>query len=37
MGRSLRDRDRNVQIIRQSYRGPVFAGRDLSCFPLASR
>jgi ribonuclease BN (tRNA processing enzyme) len=37
MGRSAHDKDRNVQIIKQYYHGPVFAGRDLSCFPLASR
>lgn len=37
MGRSLVDKDHNVQIIRQYYHGPVFAGRDLSCFPLVSR
>jgi ribonuclease BN (tRNA processing enzyme) len=37
MGRSLRDKDRNIQIIRQYYHGPVLAGRDLSCFPLSSR
>jgi ribonuclease BN (tRNA processing enzyme) len=37
MGRALRDRDHNVQIIKQYYHGPVYEGRDLSCFPLASR
>lgn len=36
MGRSLKDKDRNVLIIKQYYKGPVFTGRDLSCFPLAS-
>jgi len=34
MGRSLIDKDKNIQIIRRYYHGPVFAGRDLSCFPL---
>lgn len=34
MGRSLRDKDKNIQIIKQYYHGPVMAGRDLSCFPL---
>jgi ribonuclease BN (tRNA processing enzyme) len=36
MGRSLRDKDKNVRIIQQYYHGPVFAGRDLSCFPLST-
>ncbi|TWB38105.1 MBL fold metallo-hydrolase [Nitrospirillum pindoramense] len=35
MGRSLRDKDKNVGVIRQFYTGPVYAGRDLSCFPLS--
>lgn len=35
MGRALRDKDRNVQIIRGFYHGPVLAGRDLSCIPLS--
>ncbi|MBB3877181.1 MULTISPECIES: MBL fold metallo-hydrolase [Sphingomonas] len=35
MGRSLRDKDHNIQIIRGFYHGPVAAGRDLSCFPLS--
>ncbi|MDE1917246.1 MAG: MBL fold metallo-hydrolase [Sphingomonadales bacterium] len=35
MGRSLRDKDHNVQIIRGFYHGPVLAGRDLSCIPLS--
>ena len=35
MGRSLHDKDHNIQIIRQYYHGPIFAGRDLSCFPLS--
>lgn len=34
MGRALRDKDKNVQTIRKYYSGPVYAGRDLSCFPL---
>jgi ribonuclease BN (tRNA processing enzyme) len=34
MGRSLRDKDHNIQIIRGFY-GPVVAGRDLSCIPLS--
>ena len=37
MGRALRDKDKNVQIIRRYYRGPVYAGRDLSCFPLGQK
>lgn len=36
MGRSLRDQDQNVRIIEQYYHGPVYAGRDLSCFPLST-
>jgi hypothetical protein len=35
MGRSLRDKDHNVQIIRGFFHGPVLAGRDLSCIPLS--
>lgn len=35
MGRSLKDKDKNVAIIQRYYHGPVFAGRDLSCFPLS--
>jgi ribonuclease BN (tRNA processing enzyme) len=35
MGRSLRDKDHNIQIIRGFYHGPVVAGRDLSCIPLS--
>ncbi len=35
MGRSLRDKDHNIQIIHGFYHGPVNAGRDLSCFPLS--
>lgn len=35
MGRALRDKDHNVQIIRGFYHGPVLAGRDLSCVPLS--
>lgn len=34
MGRSLKDQKKNVGIIRQYFKGPVYAGRDLSCFPL---
>ncbi|MCH8686401.1 MBL fold metallo-hydrolase [Pedomonas mirosovicensis] len=34
MGRALRDKDHNVQIIRSFFKGRVVAGRDLSCFPL---
>lgn len=34
MGRSLKDRDKNVAIIKRYYHGPVFAGKDLSCFTL---
>lgn len=37
MGRSLRDKDHNVEIIRQLFKGPVFAGRDLSIFPLPQK
>lgn len=37
MGRSLIDKDKNVQIIQRYYHGPVFASRDLSCFPLFNR
>ncbi|WP_137788041.1 MBL fold metallo-hydrolase [Sphingomonas sp. 3P27F8] len=34
MGRALKNKDKNVGIIRRFYHGPVFAARDLSCFPL---
>ncbi|MEO9080158.1 MAG: MBL fold metallo-hydrolase [Rhodanobacter sp.] len=36
MGRSLRNQDKNVQLIKTYYHGPVYAGRDLSCFPLST-
>ncbi|WP_313534774.1 MBL fold metallo-hydrolase [Sphingomonas sp.] len=35
MGRSLKDKDKNVATIQRYYHGPVYAGRDLSCFPLS--
>lgn len=34
MGRSLKDQKTNVAIIRRYFKGPVYAARDLSCFPL---
>ncbi|MBS0237120.1 MAG: MBL fold metallo-hydrolase [Proteobacteria bacterium] len=36
MGRSIIDKDKNIEVIKQSYHGPVYAGRDLSCFPLGN-
>jgi ribonuclease BN (tRNA processing enzyme) len=35
MGRALNDKDKNVATIQRYYHGPVYAGRDLSCFPLS--
>jgi ribonuclease BN (tRNA processing enzyme) len=35
MGRSLLDKDKNIEIVRNYYSGPVEAARDLSCFPLS--
>lgn len=35
MGRALKDKDKNVATIQRYYHGPVYAGRDLSCFPLS--
>ncbi|MGN6092762.1 MAG: MBL fold metallo-hydrolase [Luteibacter jiangsuensis] len=37
MGRSLKDKDGNVKIIQQYYHGPVYEGRDLSCFDMPER
>ena len=34
MGKSLRNKDANVKIIQQYYHGPVYEGRDLSCFEM---
>lgn len=34
MGKSLKDKDGNVQIIQQYYHGPIAEGRDLSCYEL---
>jgi ribonuclease BN (tRNA processing enzyme) len=34
MGKSLQDKDGNVRIIQQYYRGPIAEGRDLSCYVL---
>lgn len=34
MGKSLRDKDQTIKIIKQYYHGPVYAGRDLACFPI---
>lgn len=36
MGRALRNQDKNVQLIKTYYHGPVYPGRDLSCFPLST-
>jgi ribonuclease BN (tRNA processing enzyme) len=34
MGKSLMDKDINVGIIKKYFHGPVFEGRDLSCFTI---
>lgn len=36
MGRSLRNQDKNIRIVKKYYHGPVYAGRDLSCYPLST-
>lgn len=34
MGKSLLDKGKNVEIIKKFYKGPVYEGRDLSCFDI---
>ncbi|WP_046156475.1 MBL fold metallo-hydrolase [Chromobacterium vaccinii] len=34
MGKSLRVKDQSIRIIRKLYSGPIYASRDLSCFPV---
>ncbi|OWY39450.1 MBL fold metallo-hydrolase [Xenophilus sp. AP218F] len=34
MGKSLRVKEQSIRLIRQHYSGPVYAARDLSCFPV---
>jgi ribonuclease BN (tRNA processing enzyme) len=34
MGKSLMDKNTNVETIKKAYNGPVHAGRDLSCFSI---
>lgn len=34
MGKSLKLKDKTVDIIKQYYHGPIYSSRDLSCFPL---
>lgn len=34
MGKSLRDKDQIMRIIKQYYHGPIKAGRDLACYPV---
>jgi ribonuclease BN (tRNA processing enzyme) len=37
MGKSLHDKDENIKIISSFYHGKIYAGRDLSCFPVATK
>jgi ribonuclease BN (tRNA processing enzyme) len=37
MGKSLFDKNKNIEIIKKYYSGPVFASRDLSCFPVLNQ
>ncbi len=34
MGKSLKLKDKTVEIVKQFYHGEIYSGRDLSCFPL---
>lgn len=34
MGKSLRLKDKTVNIVKKYYHGNIYSGRDLSCFPL---
>lgn len=36
MGKGLREKNQSIDIIRQYYHGPIYAGRDLSCFPVTT-
>lgn len=36
MGKSLVEKDQTLAIFKQYYNGPVYAGRDLSCFPVTA-
>lgn len=37
MGKALLDKGENVSIIKKYYKGPVYEGRDLSCFDVPPR
>jgi len=34
MGKSLRQKDKSIEIIKKYYKGPVYAGRDLASYPV---
>lgn len=35
MGKGLRLKEQSIDIVKQSYHGPVYSSRDLSCFPIS--
>ncbi|MGV3346501.1 MBL fold metallo-hydrolase [Enterobacteriaceae bacterium LUAb1] len=37
MGASLINKNKNIEIIKKYYSGPVYASRDLSCFPVVTQ
>jgi ribonuclease BN (tRNA processing enzyme) len=36
MGKGLRDKNQSIDIIKRYYHGPIYASRDLSCFPVVT-